>query len=143
MNDLNDILCHEEMTERITGVSKMVMTEHGICPRCGNACERDEVDVGVGTVYGPFGCPCGWSEWERYDSIFKTMDNVDTKGGYWPKRDGAIQPSESENVIYAKKGGVLQVYSDVNQEFGLTQRRWGMIENWVYSRLNRDLLFRE
>lgn len=40
------------------------------CPNC-NAedLERDEVDVGVGVIYGPYGChACGWSEDERYDS---------------------------------------------------------------------------
>lgn len=35
-----------------------------ICPECGSECERDEVDVGVGTVAaGPWGCPaCHWAE---------------------------------------------------------------------------------
>lgn len=61
------------------------MTEKGICPRCGDICDRDEVDVGVGIMYGPFGCHCGWSEWVRYDSLFKAIDNLDSKGGYWPK----------------------------------------------------------
>lgn len=34
-----------------------------ICPCCGAPCQRDEVDVGVGTITGPWGCPdCGWVE---------------------------------------------------------------------------------
>ena len=38
------------------------------CPNCGNPdCWRDEVDVGVGVIYGPYGCPCGWSADSRYD----------------------------------------------------------------------------
>lgn len=37
------------------------------CPKCKEECDRDEVDVGVGMIYGPFGCPCGWSEWAEYD----------------------------------------------------------------------------
>lgn len=37
------------------------------CPKCGDNCMRDEVDIGVGTIYGPFGCQCGWSESEEYD----------------------------------------------------------------------------
>ena len=39
------------------------------CPECGNdECERDEVDVGVGVIHGPWGCPsCGWSEDSYYD----------------------------------------------------------------------------
>ena len=39
------------------------------CPKCGNRCDRDEVDVEVGVIYGPYGCyNCGWSEDSRYDS---------------------------------------------------------------------------
>ncbi len=34
------------------------------CPKCGTPCERDEVDVGVGSLpAGPWGCPeCYWVE---------------------------------------------------------------------------------
>lgn len=36
------------------------------CPQCGNECDRDEVDVGVGVITGPWGCyGCGWSEYDR------------------------------------------------------------------------------
>jgi hypothetical protein len=39
-----------------------------LCPKCGEECWRDEVDVGVGTIYGPWGCPgCGWSDNPEYD----------------------------------------------------------------------------
>ena len=37
------------------------------CPLCGDNCMRDEVDIGVGTIYGPFGCSCDWSESAEYD----------------------------------------------------------------------------
>jgi hypothetical protein len=37
------------------------------CPNCGGETWRDEVDVEVGIIYGPYGCPCGWSEWDEYD----------------------------------------------------------------------------
>ncbi len=38
------------------------------CEKCGEECCRDEVDVGVGVIYGPYGCPyCGWSEYSHYD----------------------------------------------------------------------------
>jgi hypothetical protein len=37
------------------------------CPRCGESCWRDEVDVGIGVLHGPYGCPCGWSEDPRYN----------------------------------------------------------------------------
>ena len=34
------------------------------CPNCGSVnVERDAVDIGVGTQYGPLGCfDCGWYE---------------------------------------------------------------------------------
>lgn len=39
------------------------------CPKCNCQCDRDSVDVGVGMIYGPWGCQsCGWSEDSRYDS---------------------------------------------------------------------------
>lgn len=37
------------------------------CPKCNEPCDRDSVDVGVGIIYGPYGCACGWSEDPRYD----------------------------------------------------------------------------
>lgn len=33
-----------------------------VCPECGDNCWRDSADVGVGIIYGPWGCSCGWSE---------------------------------------------------------------------------------
>lgn len=38
-----------------------------ICPKCGRECDRDSADVGVGVIYGPWGCYCGWSESAEYD----------------------------------------------------------------------------
>jgi len=38
------------------------------CPKCGSDdLNRDEVDVAVGVIYGPYGCACGWSEWPEFD----------------------------------------------------------------------------
>ncbi len=38
------------------------------CPKCGSDdIYRNEADVGVGVIYGPYGCACGWSEWPEYD----------------------------------------------------------------------------
>ena len=37
------------------------------CPACGRDCGRDSADVGVGVIYGPWGCACGWSEWDDLD----------------------------------------------------------------------------
>ena len=68
------------------------MTQDGICPRCGSYCDRDSADVGIGIIYGPYGCECGWSEWGKYDAVFgegqKPDDDggyTDTRGGYYPK----------------------------------------------------------
>ena len=38
------------------------------CPKCGEECSRDSVDVGVGVIYGPWGCICGWSSDPHYDA---------------------------------------------------------------------------
>ncbi len=67
------------------------MTEDHVCPKCGGETWRDAVDVGVGTIYGPYGCgDCGWSESEDYDLSMKetarTEDGgaIDQWGGYHP-----------------------------------------------------------
>lgn len=62
------------------------------CPKCGEECDRDEVDVGVGVIYGPWGCACGWSSDPRYDSSdgpsparLENPDHfVDSQGGLTP-----------------------------------------------------------
>lgn len=44
------------------------MDDRTQCPKCGDECDRDSVDVGVGVIHGPWGCPaCGWSEDPEYD----------------------------------------------------------------------------
>jgi uncharacterized protein (UPF0212 family) len=41
------------------------------CPKCDEECDVDEVDVGVGIIYGPPKCPnCGWS---ADDMLMKEM----------------------------------------------------------------------
>jgi hypothetical protein len=40
-----------------------------ICPSCGAACWRESCDVGVGVIFGPWGCECGWSEDPRYNQL--------------------------------------------------------------------------
>jgi hypothetical protein len=38
------------------------------CPKCGEECDREEVDVGVGVLHGPWGClNCGCSSDSNYD----------------------------------------------------------------------------
>jgi hypothetical protein len=33
-----------------------VVSNEGTCPACGDGTWRESVDVGVGIIYGPFGC---------------------------------------------------------------------------------------
>lgn len=62
------------------------------CPKCGcDECHRDEVDVGVGVIFGPWGCPaCGWSQDSRYDlsdgksSVREDGSVIDQYGGLHP-----------------------------------------------------------
>jgi ssDNA-binding Zn-finger/Zn-ribbon topoisomerase 1 len=45
------------------------VTETCNCPHCNETCDRAEVDVGVGVIHGPWGCPqCGWSSEQTYDN---------------------------------------------------------------------------
>lgn len=63
-----------------------------ICPECGAACARDEVNVEVGMIYGPYGCSCGWSEDERYRH--NPDPRVDSRGGFTPGALGDQPESE-------------------------------------------------
>jgi hypothetical protein len=55
------------------------------CPNCGAAdLYRDEVDVGVGIIYGPYGCPCGWSESSEYNQLRGAEARTDPWGGVYP-----------------------------------------------------------
>jgi len=59
------------------------MSEEKTCPNCGGGCCRDEVDVGVGIIYGPWGCwSCRWSEYVIPANI--NPDKVEPLGGYYP-----------------------------------------------------------
>jgi hypothetical protein len=56
------------------------------CEECGGDCYRDEVDVGVGVIYGPWGCPgCGWSESSIY--THPQHKGFDQYGSYHPLDD--------------------------------------------------------
>ena len=60
--------CHTaEMMEAASFAASI--NEMDKCPKCGSdEIERDEVDVGVGVITGPWGClECGWSENLEYD----------------------------------------------------------------------------
>lgn len=50
------------------------------CPKCSETLYREEVDVGVGIITGPYGCSaCGYSEAPEYDRTSGTNDA--TQGG--------------------------------------------------------------
>lgn len=54
------------------------------CPKCNAECWRDEVDIGVGTIYGPYGCPeCGWSEDAEYDRSSGDGNKAEAKLPGW------------------------------------------------------------
>lgn len=42
------------------------------CPTCGGVCDRDEVDIGVGTVCSPWFCPA--CHWTQDDEIKKLLE---------------------------------------------------------------------
>jgi hypothetical protein len=58
------------------------------CPNCGGECWRDSADVGVGVMYGPWGCPCGWSEDHRFD----VTGGPKTENGYAVDQWGGLTP---------------------------------------------------
>lgn len=76
------------------------MIEHFFCPNCQTECARDDVDVGVGIIYGPWGCPgCGWSESEEYD-LSKGRSPLDDKGGAIDQYGGYHPPGSSMALAY-------------------------------------------
>lgn len=62
------------------------------CQKCGELCDRDEVDVGVGVIYGPWGCySCGWSEDSRYDCSEGTSAAQQESPGFYVDPCGGKQ----------------------------------------------------
>jgi hypothetical protein len=66
------------------------------CPKCGEECHRDEVDVGVGN---PYGCWCGWSEDHEYD-LSEGRNPVDERGGAIDQYGGYHPPGSSMALAY-------------------------------------------
>lgn len=68
------------------------------CPNCADDCYRDEADVGVGIIYGPWGCPsCGWSESDAYNRLI-VSPGPDAKGG-WTDQFGGYHPVGSSMAL--------------------------------------------
>jgi hypothetical protein len=68
------------------------------CPKCGSKdLYRDSVDVGIGIMYGPYGCDeCGWSSDPKYDlseepKIDPSGYIVDQWGGLTPPMTGGVR----------------------------------------------------
>jgi hypothetical protein len=60
---------HKKPHEPASFCKDMQCTDGAVCVPCCPQCEsilfRDAVDIGVGTLYGPFYCNnCGWSDQE-------------------------------------------------------------------------------
>lgn len=70
------------------------------CPKCGSddIC-RDSVDVGVGVIYGPYGCSCGWSEWSEYDRSDGQSQAEKENPGYYVDSCGGM----TKKTVIAKK----------------------------------------
>jgi len=69
------------------------------CPKCGTECHRDSVDIGVGVMHGPWGCPgCAWSESEEYD-LSTGKNPVDEKGGVIDQYGGYHPPGSPSAAI--------------------------------------------
>lgn len=67
------------------------------CPNCGsNELWRDCADVGIGVIFGPWGCAdCCWSEDEEYDLSDSSKLPFDEKGGMIDQY-GSYYPPENE-----------------------------------------------
>ena len=60
------------------------------CPKCQSKCKREDVDVGVGVISGPYGCPtCGWSASPEYDL---STGRKYTENGYMLDQYGCAYP---------------------------------------------------
>lgn len=69
------------------------MSDSFSCPACGRPCSRESADVGVGVVYGPWGCWCGWSENEEYDNRAGVVRSGDRVLDQWGVSHHVSRPS--------------------------------------------------
>lgn len=78
------------------------------CPRCGAELVRDEVDIGVGVLFGPAGCPdCHWVE-ERLCICADPENCVEKVPGYVCRRErGEV---ELRPDVVCKHGVAMDVH---------------------------------
>ncbi len=79
------------------------MKDEGVCPRCEEReLYRDSADVGVGIIYGPYGCPCcGWSESEQCD--MQKGGGVQDDGSYLDPYGGILPASNPIAKMLARE----------------------------------------
>ena len=58
------------------------------CPHCGSPCDRDEVDVEVGVMYGPWGCASCSPEYDCRAGIRRDGDDRDGGSHHVDRIDG-------------------------------------------------------
>ncbi len=89
--------------------------EEQSCPKCGTDCYRDSADVGVGVIYGPWGCPgCAWSESSEYDrSDGRTPPAAIDWPGYYVSQFGRATPVAQLRARAAEFGINPAVIDDV------------------------------
>lgn len=67
------------------------------CPKCGTECDKDEVDIGIGTMFGPETCPkCHWSQQDIVGVLPEEFKDYD------PMPDSKIIPT----IFYIEKEDV-------------------------------------
>jgi hypothetical protein len=93
------------------------------CPKCTNDCDRMSVDVGVGIIYGPWGCPlCGWSEVPEYDHSEGDAPADNVREGWFSDQFGCLHNEERqreiENAVVRKFSGAIRTV-EVNPVTGV------------------------
>ena len=103
------------------------------CPECGKVCFRDHVDVGVGIMYSPWGCPaCGWSEDPHFSH--NPDPHIDSRGGYTPRPTeltGEEMMKETDDIFF--------IFTELlNIRCAMEDLR-SLIELMVFSQLGEDV----
>lgn len=70
-----------------------------VCPKCGTLTDQESVDIGVGIIYGPHGCPnCGWSEDSEYDLSTPDKTGIGEDGSFTDQY-GVVYPAGNPVAI--------------------------------------------